>query len=108
MQNLVKKITEILNKKKAENIEVIDMQGKDYISDFVIIANILASRHVLSLIDDLKTNLKPLGANFLNIEESDNWCVIDLGDIIIHLMSENYRAKYNIEELLEELKKRFK
>lgn len=105
MQNLIKKIVEILNDKKAENIEVIDMQNKNYICDFVIIADILASRHALSLIDELKTKLKPFGANFLNIEESDDWSVVDLGDIIIHLMSQTYRAKYNIEELLDELKK---
>lgn len=105
MQKRVEKIAQILSEKKAENIEIIDMSDKEYIAKFVIIATTLASRHAFSLIDDLKETLKPLNEQFLNIESSDEWSVIDLGDIIIHLMSETYRAKYNIEEFLAKLKK---
>ena len=56
------------------------------------------------MIDELKTTLKPLGEEFLNLQSSEEWTVIDLGDILIHLLSEEYRAKYKIEELLQELK----
>ena len=105
MQDRINKIIEILDAKKAENAQAIDMSGRDYIAKFVIIATTLHARHALSLIDELKTHLKPLGEQFLGSECSDEWSVIDLGDIIIHLMSQNYRAKYNIEEFLEKLKK---
>ncbi len=99
------KIAEILNDKKAENVEIIDMSEKDYIAKFVVIATTLTGRHGLALIDELKSVLKPLGEEFLAIESSDEWSVVDLGDIIIHLMDERYRAKYNIEEFLEKLKR---
>ena len=103
MQDRIDKIVKILDDKKAENIEIIDMQGRDYLSKFVIVATTLAARHGAALLDDLKSELKPAGENFLGVESSEDWTVIDLGDIMIHLMSEVYRAKYNIEEFLKEL-----
>ena len=103
MQDRIEKIVKILDDKKAENIEIIDMQGRDYLSKFVIVATTLAARHGAALLDDLKSELKPAGENFLGVESSEDWTVIDLGDIMIHLMSEVYRAKYNIEEFLKEL-----
>lgn len=105
MKERVEAIRRILDEKKAEFIELFDMRGGDYFVDFVIIATTMSQKHALSLIDELKTALKPLNEDFLNIQSSEEWSVIDLGDIIIHLLSEAYRAKYRIEELLNEFKR---
>lgn len=102
MQTRIQTITQLLDEKKAEQIEVFKMN--DYFVDVVIIATTMGEKHALSLIDELKTVLKPLNEEFLNIQSSQDWSVIDLGDILIHLLSEDYRARYKIEELLEELK----
>ena len=99
------RIAEILNEKKAEDVQIIDMEGREYIAKFVVIATMLTSRHAASLIEELKSVLKPLGEEFLAIESGDEWSVVDLGDIIVHLISETYRAKYNIEDFLDKLKK---
>ena len=99
------RIAEILNEKKAEDVQIIDMEGREYIAKFVVIATMLTSRHSASLIEELKSVLKPLGEEFLAIESGDEWSVVDLGDIIVHLISEAYRAKYNIEDFLNKLKK---
>lgn len=99
------KIAEILNEKKAEDVQIIDMEGREYIAKFVVIATMLTARHAASLIEELKSVLKPLGEEFLAIESGDEWSVVDLGDIIVHLISEAYRAKYNIEDFLDKLKK---
>ena len=99
------KIAEILNEKKAEDVQIIDMEGREYIAKFVVIATMLTARHAASLIEELKSVLKPLGEEFLAIESGDEWSVVDLGDIIVHLISEDYRAKYNIEDFLDKLKK---
>ena len=98
-------IAEILNEKKAEDVQIIDMEGREYIAKFVVIATMLTARHAASLIEELKSVLKPLGEEFLAIESGDEWSVVDLGDIIVHLISEAYRAKYNIEDFLDKLKK---
>ena len=107
MQERINRIIKILDDKKAQDIASIDMSGREYIAKYVIIATTLHARHAASLIDELATALKPHLEQFLGSESSDEWSVIDLGDIIVHLMSQNYRAKYNIEDFLDKLKKGF-
>ena len=97
------KIVRILDEKKAENIEVIDLSDKDYIVEYVVIATTLNAKHGFSLLTYLKNELKPEGEDFLRVEEDNDWTIIDLGDVFIHLMSEAYREKYSIEEFLSEL-----
>lgn len=103
MNKRLEKIEKILSDKKAEKIEVIDLTSKEYIVDYVVIATTLNPKHAFALLNHLRTDLKPLGEEFLRVDEDDNWTIIDMGDIFIHLMSEKYREKYCIEEFLEEL-----
>lgn len=103
MNDRIKKIVEILDDKKAENIEVIDLREKDYIVDYVVIATTLNSKHAFSLLNYLKTELKPLGEEFLRVDEDDNWTIADLGDMFIHLISEDYRKKYSLETFLDQV-----
>jgi nicotinate-nucleotide adenylyltransferase len=105
LENRIEIITQILDEKKAENIDVINLKDKDYIVDAVIIATTLNSKHGFSLLTYLKEGLKPLDEEFVRVEENDDWTIVDLGDVLIHLMSESHRKKYNIEEFLSELGK---
>lgn len=99
----LEKIAHILSDKKAENVEVIDLTSKDYVVEYVVLATTLNAKHAFALLNYLKEELKPEGEEFLRVDEDDNWTVIDLGDTFIHLMSEQYREKYSIEEFLSEL-----
>ncbi|HJE03563.1 ribosome silencing factor [Aliarcobacter thereius] len=105
MNKRIENIKEILEDKKAVDVEVFDLSTKDYLVDYVVIATTLNPKHASALLDYLKTDLKPQGEEFLRVDEDENWTVIDLGDIFIHLMSEKYREKYNIEEFLESFAK---
>ncbi len=109
MDNRIEKIVFALSEKKAEDIQVFDMRNKDYFVSSVVIATTMGERHGLSLLDHLKTELKGAGEIFLNVDADDNWTVIDMGDILIHLMTPAYRTKYNLELFLkqreEEMKK---
>lgn len=102
----LERIEQILDAKKALDIEIFDMRAKDYMSEYVVIATSLGAKHTLALLDELKNKLKPFGEEFLKIDESEEWVVIDLGDILIHLMIEEYRKYYNIEEFLSSLERR--
>lgn len=102
MDNRIERIVFALSEKKAEAIEVFDMRNKDYFVSTVVIATTMGERHGLSLLDHLKTELKGAGETFLNVDADSNWTVIDMGDILIHLMSETYRRKYNLELFLKE------
>lgn len=96
-------IVEKLSDKKAEDIECIDVSNQEYIVDYVIIATAMVGRHTYALLDMLKTELKPKGETFYAVdEESEDWVVIDLGDIMIHLFTENHRKKFNLEEFLKQ------
>lgn len=103
MNTRLEKIKKLLDDKKAENIEVIDLKNKDYIVDYVVIATTLNAKHGIALLDHLKKELKPDGEQFLRVDEDDDWTICDLGDMFIHLMSEKYREKYSLEEFLSEI-----
>ena len=102
MQNRIEKITHVLDKNKAEGIEVFDLREKNYFVDYAIIASSLSSRHTTALLDHLKNDLKP-EENFNNVDESGDWVVVDLGDILIHIMTPEYRVKYDMETFLSDL-----
>ena len=84
MENRIKNIVKILDDNKAENIETIDLSDKNYIADTVVIATALNSRHSLSLLVHVKDEM---GNEFVRTEEDGNWSVIDLGDVIIHIIT---------------------
>ena len=108
MDNRIEKIVFALSEKKAEDILVFDMRNKDYFVSTVVIATTMGERHGLSLLDYLKTELKGAGEVFLNVDADDNWTVIDMGDILIHLMTPTYRSKYNLELFLKEREEEMK
>jgi ribosome silencing factor RsfS/YbeB/iojap len=102
MEQRVERIIEILDKHKGQNIESYTLVDKGYIADRVILATALNNKHASALLKHLKDELKPLGEEFLRTEEDDgDWTVIDLGDILIHIMTEAYREKYDLDDFLD-------
>ena len=99
----VENIVKILDDKKAEEIEVFNLEDADYIAKRVVIANSLNGKHTLALYDHLKKGLRELGDQILASDTSDDWVVADLGDILIHLMIPEYRQRYSLEQFLSEL-----
>lgn len=105
MQDRLEKITKVLDANKAEAIELFDLRERDYFVDYVIIASSLGERHTQALLDHLKKELKP-EEQFVHVDESSQWVVADLGDILIHIMTPEYRSKYDMEAFLSELAER--
>ena len=102
MEQRIKNIINILDSKKAEDIEQFDLTNKGYIANFVIIATALNNKHSLALLNHLKEELKPLGEEFLRTEEDGDWTIVDLGDIVIHIMTKEYREKYTLDQFMSE------
>ncbi len=100
----VEKIVHFLDEKKAEQIEAFNLEDSDYIAKAVVLANSLGGKHTLALYDYLRVAVKEFGEKILGADESDDWVVVDLGDIIVHIMTPEYRMRYSIEEFLKELK----
>ena len=102
MNSRIEKISQILDQNKAEAIEVFDLRGGDYFAEYVVIASSLNERHTYALLDYLKKGLKP-EEQFLGVDESGDWIAIDLGDILIHILTPQYRIKYDMESFLSEI-----
>jgi len=103
VEERAERIVTFLDSKKAEELEVFNLEEIEYIAKRVVIANAISTKHAAALADQLKKELKPLGERFLHIDESDDWVVIDLGDILIHIMTSDARQIYSMEEFLSEL-----
>jgi len=94
-------VVDALEEVKANDISVLDVRGKTSVTDFMVIASGTSNRHVKSLADHIvetakKNGCKPLGKEG---EESSEWVLIDLGDVIAHVMLPSTRQFYDLEKL---------
>ena len=86
---------------KAESITVLDVKGKTTVTDWVIVASGSSSRHVKSIANNVavaakQANHPPLGTEG---EAEGEWVLVDLGDVIVHVMQRQVRAYYDLESL---------
>ena len=104
--------TEALNAFVIEKIE--DMKGRDIISinisdkasfaDYMIICSGNSNRHVKSIAQSVAIDCRAAGVEPRGMEGNDvgEWALVDLGDIIVHVMTNEQRDKYNLEQLWAE------
>ena len=88
---------------KAVDIQEIDVSSHNPLTERFIIASGSSSRHVKSMAENLVMKAKSAGWPPLGIEgrEQAEWVLVDLNDIIVHLMLPKTRAFYNLEKLWE-------
>jgi ribosome-associated protein len=99
-QKLLALIEKTLDDNKAQDIVTIDLNGKTSIANFMVIASGTSNRHVASLADKLKTELKNNGyANSSEGEDKANWVLIDAFDVIVHIFCPEVREFYNLEKM---------
>ena len=81
-----------------------DLKGKSYIADYMIIASGTSSRHIQSLSEILLSTLERKGAGKFKIEgrTSDGWKLIDAMDIIVHVFHPEKRKFYDLEKMWSE------
>ena len=92
-----------LDDARAMDIQVIDVSGMTAITDRMIIASGRSNRQVRSLAEKLITAAKEQGVRPLGVEEDKGeWVLVDLGDVIAHLMHPTTRAYYQLEKLWSE------
>jgi ribosome-associated protein len=86
---------------KAEDLVVIDLQGKTGIADHMVIATGRSQRQVLALADRMLHALRDHGHGRAPVEglPHGDWVLIDAGDVIIHLFRPDVRAYYNLEKM---------
>lgn len=88
---------------KAIDIQQIDVSGQNPLTDMFVVASGNSTRHVKSMAEKLVVNAKAAGFQPLGIEgeREGEWVLVDLNDVIVHLMLPQTRAFYNLEKLWE-------
>ncbi len=88
---------------KATDILVIDVSGKNPLTERMVIASGNSTRHVKSMADHVVDKAKAAGNPPLGVEGAGEgeWVLVDLNDVIVHLMLPQTRAFYNLEKLWE-------
>jgi len=92
---------EALDDLKAKDIVVIDVRDKSSVTDIMIIATGTSQRQVKSLANNVSMKAKEAGVLPLGIEGADagEWVLVDLGDVVVHVMLEQVRRFYQLENL---------
>ncbi|MBR5229214.1 MAG: ribosome silencing factor [Firmicutes bacterium] len=90
-----------LSDKKAQDIVIIDIQGKATFADYFVIASGGSERQVNALVDDVEDAFAKEGLFVKSIEGKQNsgWVLMDFGDIIVNVFTKEQREKYNIEKV---------
>ncbi len=98
---LEKLVVSALEDIKAKDIEVINTAKLTPLFERIIIASGDSNRQVRSLANNVEEKVREAGGEILSTEGEDGgeWVLVDLGDIVVHVMQPAIRSYYNLEEL---------
>lgn len=92
---------EALEALKADNIVVLDVRAQASFTDYMIFASGSSTRHVSAIADSVVEAAKAAGEPALGVEGEDvgEWVLVDLGDVVVHVMLPDVRLYYELEKL---------
>ena len=98
---LLKAVHDALAELKANEVVEIDVRGKSSVCDFMVVASGTSTRHVKSVADEVvrfakKLDVMPLGVEG---EREAEWVLVDLADVVVHVMLPRVREFYALERL---------
>jgi len=96
-------VIEKIEDMKGRDITTLNITEKSDFADAMIVASGNSSRHVKSIAQSLITDCRAQGIEPLGVEGNDvgEWALVDLGDVIVHVMTDDTRDKYQLEQLWE-------
>ncbi|MFM8354042.1 MAG: ribosome silencing factor [Gammaproteobacteria bacterium] len=94
-----------LEDRKGVDILTLDVRRLTSMTDFMVIATGTSSRHVKALVDAVAEQLTDAGAAPIGVEgtASNEWVLVDLVDVVVHVMQRDARGFYDLERLWSEL-----
>lgn len=105
LNQLLKIVVSALEEIKAYDIKVLDVTKITTLFDHMIIASADSTRQTKALANNVHDKVKAAGGVVYGIEgeHSGDWMLLDLGDILVHIMLPATRAHYDLEDLWDEL-----
>jgi ribosome-associated protein len=101
VKKLQRVIVDALEDVKAQDIKVFNTTELTSLFDRVVIASGTSNRQTRALAASVRDKVKERGGDVISVEGEDTgeWVLVDLGDVVVHIMQPNIRAYYNLEEL---------
>lgn len=101
VRKLQKAVISALEDIKAEDIQAFDVTHITAMFDRVVIASANSGRQLRALAHNVQDKARALGWRVAGVEgeDSGDWVLVDLGDMIVHIMQPAVRVHYNLEEL---------
>lgn len=101
LEELKALVIEALEDRKGMDIKVLDVRGKSNVTDLMVISSGTSNRQVRALADSVVEKAKEHGLRPLGVEGDRNseWVLVDLGDVVVHVMHPQTREFYNLEKL---------
>lgn len=101
VDDLLKTVRAALVELKAKDAVEIDVRGKSSVTDYMVVASGTSTRHVKSIANEVvvfakKLDIMPLGVEG---EREAEWVLVDLGDVVVHVMLPRVREFYALERL---------
>jgi ribosome-associated protein len=100
---LVAFVIEKIEDMKGRDITKLNITEKSNFADFMVVCSGNSNRHVKSIAQSVSTECRAEGVEPLGIEGNDigEWSLVDLGDVIVHIMTDDTRDRYQLEQLWE-------
>jgi len=94
-------VIKALQDMKGADIHALDVRGLTAITDFMVIASGTSDRHVKSLARNVLDQARAAGAKPMGVEgeQEGEWVLVDLRDVVVHIMRPQVRDFYNLEKL---------
>ena len=86
---------------KARDVVQIDVKGNSNITDYMLVCSGNSKRHVQSIADHVAKEARHAGEEPLGYEGQNEgeWVLVDLGDVVVHVMQDQARSYYDLEKL---------
>jgi|TARA_A100001011_G_C13910207_1_gene674745 ribosome-associated protein len=99
--NITDLVVDALDDLKAVDTKIVDVRGLSSVMDFLVIASGNSSRHIKSLADNVVVKAKAAGCPPIGVEGENaaDWVLVDLGDVVVHVMQPAARSFYDLERL---------
>ena len=100
-ETLLETVREATGELKANDVVEIDVRGKSSVTDYMVIASGTSTRHVKSIADEVMKFAKRLDVQPIGVEgeREAEWVLVDLGDVVVHVMLPRVREFYALERL---------
>jgi ribosome-associated protein len=101
LRKLQRTVIDALEDVKAQDIRVFNTTGLTDLFDRVIVASGTSNRQTRALASHVRDTVKAAGGDVISMEGEDTgeWVLVDLGDVVVHIMQPAIRSYYNLEEL---------